>query len=196
MKEVEILVDFDNTLEEALNILSKFSFEDEKEIIDIYYENPLSDNFKPEEDLRINEILRLRRKGDKALVTYKKNYFEGKKWVYSDEDETEVKDYDTMKNIIEKVGFVEQIKVHNVRRTYKYNDYEIVLDELKDVGIFLEVEKMINDDSDIISIKSEIMKFIMSLGFKNIKELNIGKNQIMLRKKLGFKDIIKYVDNN
>ena len=36
MKEVEILITFDNTKEEVLNILSSFEFIEEKEILDIY----------------------------------------------------------------------------------------------------------------------------------------------------------------
>ena len=41
------------------------------------------------------------------------------------------------------------------------------------------------DDVDVKKIKDEIRSFIKELNLKNVKELNIGKNQLMLAKKLG-----------
>ena len=41
--------------------------------------------------------------------------------------------------------------------------------------------------------KNEIREFIKSLNLKNVKELDLGKNQLMLRKKLNRDDIDIYV---
>lgn len=41
--------------------------------------------------------------------------------------------------------------------------------------------------------KSEIREFISTLGLKNVKELDYGKNQLMLREKLKRYDIDIYV---
>lgn len=77
MKEIEILVDFDNTKEEALEILSKFTFIEEKEVYDTYYEDPLRTNLKPESNLRINELFRVRRKGDVVTLPIKRTILKG-----------------------------------------------------------------------------------------------------------------------
>ena len=193
MKEIEVLVDFDDSKEKALEILSKFEFIEEVELYDTYYEDPLRDNLKPESNLRINELFRVRRIGDKCLITYKKNNFEGKRWVYSDEYETMADDYKTIEKIVSMLGLEEQIVVNNHRRYYKYNDYEITLDCVEDYGCFIEVEKMSDEDVDINKIKNEIREFINSLGLTNVRELNVGKNQLMLAKKLGRTDINLYV---
>ena len=193
MKEIEVLVDFDDSKENALDVLSKFEFIKEVDLYDTYYEDPLRDNLKPESNLRINELFRVRRIGDKCLITYKKNNFEGKRWVYSDEYETMADDYKTIERIVSMLGLEEQIVVNNQRRYYKYNDYEITLGCVEDYGCFIEVEKMSDEEVDVNKIKDEIRDFINTLGLTNVRELNVGKNQLMLAKKLGRTDINLYV---
>ena len=185
MKEIEVLVDFDNSEEEMLEKLSKFEFVKELDLYDTYYEDPLRDNLKPEDDLRINEIFRVRRIGNDCLITYKKNHFDGKRWLYSDEYETKAENYETIETIIKMLGLEEQIVVNNKRRYYKTDEYEITLDHVVGYGCFLEVEKMTDDDVDVKKIKDEIRSFIKELNLKNVKELNVGKNQLMLARKLG-----------
>lgn len=194
MKEIEILVIFDNSKKEILDILSKFEYIFEKKIYDTYYEDPLRDTLKPEENLRINEIFRVRRIEQECLITYKKNYFEGNHWVYSDEYETKAESFEMIEKIVGMLGLQEQIVVHNTRQYYKYGDYEIVFEDVENLGLFLEVEKMAASDfQEVKKVKDEIRQFISSLGLKNWKELDLGKNQLMLRKKLNRNDIDVYV---
>ena len=187
MKEIEVEVAFDNTKEEVMKILSKFEFIGEKDIYDTYYFDPKRTNLKPESDLRLSETFRLRKKDDKCFITYKKQHFEGKLWIYSDEYETEVKDYDTMRKIIAMLELEPLINVHNKRRIYKYEDFEIELEDVEGLGCFIEVEKLSNCKKDEILIKEEIRNFIRSLKLKNTRELNIGKNQYLLSIKMNRK---------
>ena len=185
MKEMEISVAFDNPKEEVLRILSKFNLVGEKELCDTYYVDPLRNNLKPESDLRLNETFRIRKNKDACFVTYKKQHFEGKLWTYSDEYETEIKDYKIMEHIISMLGLEPLIVVHNKRTIYKYKDYEIVFEEVENLGCLLEVEKLGTDENEAMGVKEELRDFIRSLNLKNVKELNIGKNQYLLSKKLG-----------
>ena len=186
MKEIEVEVTFDNSKEEVIKKLSKFDYIGEKEICDIYYYDPLRDNLKPESDLRLNETFRLRKTNNGFYITYKKQHFDGKLWVYSDEYETKVEKYDIVKSIISLLGLEPLIIVHNKRKIYKYEDYEIELEEVDGLGIFIEVERLSND-SDEMKVKEEIREFIRSLKLKNVKELNIGKNQYLLSIKMNKK---------
>ncbi len=181
MKEIEVEVAFKNTKEEAIEILSKFNYVGEKELKDIYYYDPLRKNLKPESDLRLNETFRVRSTKDKTFVTYKKQHFKGKLWIYSDEYETEVKDSKIIETIVSMLGLVPLITVHNRRRIYRTEDYEIELEDVEGLGLFLEVEKLkqVKDD-DEMSGKEEIRDFIRSLKLNNVRELNIGKNQYLL----------------
>ena len=186
MKEIEVEVTFDNSKEEVIKKLSKFDYIGEKEICDIYYYDPLRDNLKPESDLRLNETFRLRKTNNSFYITYKKQHFDGKLWVYSDEYATKVEKYDIVKSIITLLGLEPLIIVHNKRKIYKYEDYEIELEEVDGLGIFIEVERLSND-SDEMKVKEEIREFIRSLKLKNVKELNIGKNQYLLSIKMNKK---------
>ena len=186
MKEIEVEVTFDNTKEEVIKVLSKYEYVGEKEIIDVYYYDPLRSNLQPESDLRLNETFRIRKTKKGNYLTYKKQHFKGKLWVYSDEYETKVEDYNTIKKIIKILGLKELIKVHDRRNIYKYKDFEIELEDIEGLGIFIEVEKMSTLDNEI-EIKEEIRDFIRGLKLKNVKELNIGKNQYLISKKLNRK---------
>lgn len=195
MQEVEILIDFENTKEEVLKILSKFEFIKEKEIYDTYYEDELRPNLHPEPNLRTNELFRVRRLGNDCLITYKKNHFKGNRWTYSDEYETKAENYKTVEKIITMLGLKEQIVIHNKRKFYKYKDYEIVFEDVENLGLFIEVERVIKgNQEECMKVKEEIRNFINSLDLKNPRELDLGKNQLMLREKLKRYDIKIHCD--
>ena len=186
MKEIEVEVTFSNKKEEVIKKLSKFEYVGEKEIYDIYYYDPKRDNLKPEDDLRLNETFRIRKTNNTCYVTYKKQHFKGKLWIYSDEYETKIEDYDTIKKIISLLGLDPLITVHNKRKIYKYKEYEIELEDVEGLGIFIEVER-ISSDKNEMKIKEEIRNFIRSLKLKDVRELNIGKNQYLLSTKMNRK---------
>ena len=186
MKEIEVEVKFSNKKEEVIKKLSKFEYVGEKEIYDIYYYDPKRDNLKPEDDLRLNETFRIRKTNNTCYVTYKKQHFKGKLWIYSDEYETKIEDYDTIKKIISLLGLEPLITVHNKRKIYKYKEYEIELEDVEGLGIFIEVER-ISNDKDEMKVKEEIRDFIRNLKLKDVKELNIGKNQYLLSTKMNRK---------
>ena len=187
MKEIEVVVAFDNSKEEVINILSRFNFKGDKEICDTYYFDPLRTNLQPESDLRLNETFRVRKNDKGCFLTYKKQHFEGKLWVYSDEYETKIEDPNVLEKIIEMIGLEVLIRVHNKRKVYSYKDFEIELEDVENLGVFIEVEKLSNSSNDEMTIKKEIREFIKSLNLKNAKELNIGKNQYLLSQKLNKK---------
>ena len=184
MKEIEVEVAVDNSKEEIIKILSRFDYKGEKEICDTYYYDPLRKNLQPENDLRLNETFRIRKNKGKCFLTYKKQHFDGKLWIYSDEYETEVVDDSVIEKIIELLGFQVLIQVHNRRMVYRYNEFEIELEDVENLGIFIEVEKLSNTSEDEMTIKKEIREFIKSLNLKNVRELNIGKNQYLLSQKM------------
>lgn len=193
MKEIEVLIDFSDNLDKVLKILSNYQYVGCKELVDIYYVDKLRNNLKPEDDLRIKELFRIRKSGNGCYLTYKKNHFDGKRWLYSDEYETFCENFDVACKIVSMLGLEELIVVKNKRRTYKSGEYEIVLDDIKDYGLFIEVEKLTSSDVDVKKVKEEIRKFIKTLNLSDVHEFNVGKNQIMLAKKLGRKNFNLYV---
>lgn len=100
-----------------------------------------------------------------------------------------------IEKIVEMLGLEVQVVINNKRKVYKHDEYEILFEEVENLGLFIEVEIMVSDDIvDVMEIKEKIRQFISSLGLTNVRELDLGKNQLMLRKKLNRDDIDIYID--
>ena len=81
------------------------------------------------------------------------------------------------------LGLKELVKIDNTKYTYLTNGYEIVLEDVKNLGLFLEVEKLAQvSDDEIVNTKQEMRDFIKKLGIEIGDELNMGKPELMLRK--------------
>ena len=183
MKEVEILVEVYDNKEKVFDVLKQFKFKGENETLDIYYFDPLRGNFKVIDNKFPIECFRLRSKSQKYYMTYKKDNFENGAWIYSDEEEIEISNFEIGKTIIGNLGLKELIRIDNNKHTFETEKYEIVFEEVKDLGCFLEVEAFnVNDDENIMKVKQEIQNFIDKLGFKVSDELNTGKPELMLNK--------------
>ena len=182
MKEIEVLVE---VYDDILNIKRKFeksNYEGLKETIDEYYYDPKRDTLKPDKENQLSHCLRLRSKNDNYFITYKDDVFEDGKWLYSNEYETKVESIDIIKEIFEKLGLVKFIKIENKKETYTYDNYEIVIEDVKDLGIFMEVEYCTNEDVDVKFIKKEIQNFIDGLGLNVSEELNMGKPEMYMKR--------------
>lgn len=80
------------------------------------------------------------------------------------------------------LGLKKLLVIHNTKRIYKYQEYEIIFETVKDLGYFLEVEYCTNEDIDIKKKKKEIRTFIDELELNVSDELTMGKPEMMLRK--------------
>ncbi len=185
MKEIETLVQVFDTKEKVLQTLKSFEFKGIRKIVDVYFLNPLTKDLQVVDNKCPRKWFRVRKKDDKCYFCFKEDTFDKKdKWIYSDEYETEVKDFETLVKIIEKLGFKELVTINNLKHTYETEDYEIVFEEVKDLGFFLEVEKLcVNEKDDVVKIKKDIQKFIDDLGIKVSPELNVGKAEMLIEKK-------------
>ena len=134
---------------------------------------------------KLTNSFRLRQKDGKNTLAYKVDHFDGEYWSHSDEYETEVKDFDIMIEIIEKLGLKELIRIDNKKHTFTSNEYEIVLEEVKDLGLFMEVEKLTQvSDDKVAETNEEIRIFLKTLDIEFGEEQNAGKPELMLRKLL------------
>jgi predicted adenylyl cyclase CyaB len=182
MKEIEILVEVYDDYDKAKEILSKYEYVGLKHTIDEYYYDPKRNDLKPDKDNQLNNCLRIRKKNDEYYVTYKNDIFENGKWLYSNEYETKVESGLMIKEIFTKLGLKKFIEIDNQKEIYKSEKYEIALERVKDLGIFLEVEYCTNEDVNVLNIKNDIQKFIDDLSIEVSKELNVGKPELYLHK--------------
>ena len=77
------------------------------------------------------------------------------------------------------MGLKELVRIDNNKHIFETEEFEIVLEEVKNLGLFLEVENK-NLKGTIKEIKNSILKFIKNLNFK-FEEMNQGKPELMLQ---------------
>ena len=93
-------------------------------------------------------VLRLRRLGTKAILTYKERFPSNKSIKRQREDETTVGDPDAMEDILDSLGLAPRLVYEKRRATWKLGEAEIVLDELP-FGLFMEIEGAENEIKQI-----------------------------------------------
>ena len=86
-----------------------------------------------------NCVLRLRRVGGRALLTYKERLPTASPIKHQQEDETEVADAEALAVILQALGFEPAIVYEKRRGTWRVGDAEVVVDELS-FGLFMEIE--------------------------------------------------------
>jgi len=180
MKEVEILFSVENTKKECIAALRKFWLQGKTDICDTYYRHPKLKQFNPRNG-RLLEVFRIREKGQDIILTHKKDHYDGKIWTYSDEEELHSHDRKQAQKLVTALGFEKLIVIDNSRTVYLTPIYEIVLEEVKGLGLFLEIERLcVKDSENVNQIKQEIRKFSRQLELQ-LKESNEGKPSLMLK---------------
>lgn len=183
MREIEILAPLQTDLQAAEKILSRFEYKGNRRTKDTYFYDPVRPNLKQNANGKLMECCRLREKDAHFYATYKVDHYRQDVWVYSDEYETEIKDITAMENIFRCLGLEKLVVVNNVKHTYETPEYEIVVEEVENLGNFIEVEAK-NDDETIPAdtIKNRIFEFLQNLGLKIGAESNAGKPEMLLNK--------------
>ncbi|PYS48611.1 MAG: class IV adenylate cyclase [Acidobacteria bacterium] len=85
------------------------------------------------------QVLRLRRVGRRAILTYKERYESSSAIKRQREDETEVKDAEAISAILDALGFKPALVYEKRRATWRLANAEVVVDELP-FGFFAEIE--------------------------------------------------------
>ena len=112
-----------------------------------------------------NEFFRVRKENNKYIINYKKKHDN-----YVDEYESEISDFSSFSKILNIYGFEETCCIEKTREKYLYrNKYEISFDNVKKLGLFIEIEIIKYDKS-----KDEEYQDLIKLLY----DLSINLNQI------------------
>ncbi|HEY1097020.1 MAG TPA: class IV adenylate cyclase [Alphaproteobacteria bacterium] len=186
MQEIEILVELHDPVGVALEKLDGFLFKGIKETHDVYYTDPLRDYLQWDGKF-FKDSLRIREQGGKSSLNYKINHHKDGKWFYADEFETEIGDAEQVRQIITRMGLQELVAVHTKRYVFIAPLYEITIDDVQDLGVYMEVEYKGDPDpaQSVDDIKAAIMTFMQSLGLNIGPESKHGKPEMMLLRTAG-----------
>ncbi len=182
--EIEIKIPLDESaflkvqkqLDDSAELLKR-----EQEIDD--YFTPVHRNFL--EPQFPYEWLRLRRKGNVVVITYKHFYPENvEKTTHCDEFETNIENADCVLKIFSALDFKKLVTVDKARTTYRYKDeFEIALDIVQDLGHFIEIET-IKDFGSISAARERLFELAKQLGI-DTSNYNLRGYPFMLLKKKG-----------
>jgi len=124
--------------------------------------------------------LRIRTENDsKVIFTLKQQYKGG---LDSIEHETEVSDADELASIISKLGFSLYSDLTKTRQKAHYNDIEICVDDVEELGIFIEAERLAEEKADGQSIIEGLWSELEKFGVSRSDEVLDGYDVLLNRK--------------
>lgn len=125
-------------------------------------------------------VLRLRRVGKKAVLTYKERFPTSSSIKHQREDETGVDDPAAMDAILDALGFTPALVYEKRRVTWRLGESEIVIDELP-FGLFMEIE---GQEIDIKAIERK-------LGIKGLRVERATYPQLTLKNGTKFGNVVE-----
>lgn len=139
--------------------------------IDSYYNHPSRDFAKTDEAIRI------RNTATESFLTYKGPKLDTLTKT-REEVELSIDNPETGRTILERLGFRFITQVKKQRAVYTYEHFRICLDEVEDLGHFVEVEIQ---EEDVEKGKSKILDFLRELDMEELEtrsylELLLEKN--------------------
>jgi len=117
-----------------------------------------------------NTVLRLRRIGDRGILTYKQRLPSTSGMKHQLEEETAVEDPDAMEAILDGLGLRVAAVYEKRRETWVRGKTEIVIDELP-FGLFMEIEGSVNDINEVES----------KLGIKGLRNETLTYPRLTLK---------------
>ncbi len=65
---------------------------------------------------------------------------------------------------LEKLGFDEAFTVSKIREVYEYQGFEICLDQVEQLGNFIEIEKMVNTEDEIQEVRKACIDLLNKIS--------------------------------
>jgi len=129
-----------------------------------------------ETDAAISPILRVREENGKCTLTLKRDATDQ---LDSIEYETEIGDRREVAGILDELGYHEVVKVVKVRRKGVLDTFRICVDEVEQLGIFIELEARLGDDADVNRVRSDCWTILSRCGFVEGDRVTTGYDRLV-----------------
>lgn len=123
-------------------------------------------------------VLRIRDENDQFLFTLKQRSKERE--LTKIEKETIIDDANSLKEILEIIGFYKVLNINKSRRTAHHNEFTICIDEVENLGHFIEIEQMTSGNED--QTVKNLLEFLITLGVKESDIIEKGYDTLLLNK--------------
>ena len=178
-EEVEIKVSLKNPEEVEKKLTEIATFVKLKKQKDEYFV-PAHNNFFAK--TYVTEYLRIRSEEGKSCLEYhfchRNNDGSSLK---TDEHELEVNDPQMASVILKKLGMVNKVTIIKERKQFDYNDFEIVIDLVEGLGLYIEVEakKLLGSHKET---KDQCYQVLRELGAEWEETPELGYPEMLLKK--------------
>ncbi|HSX30311.1 MAG TPA: class IV adenylate cyclase [Candidatus Saccharimonadales bacterium] len=185
-KNIEIELKFRllnvDEVQKFLTAHAKFDYEAFQH--DVYYNAPHRDFLANKAN--ISEWLRIRVQADKAQINYKDwQPRENPIKTHCKEYETDVASYEQLERILDALDFKKLIEVKKHRRAWSYQDVEVSIDSVEELGDCLEVEYKGSKLADVNEARDYLHQIVKKLGAKTKGlDLNGYPYGLLAKKKL------------
>jgi len=197
MKEIEVKAKIDNfeLILEKLNNLGCTLSEPltQKDMIFLPSDIPFSEIRNRAIKQGVN-VIRIRNQNGKLILTLKQPQANELDCI---EKETVIEDANQMQDMLRLLNYVEVVKINKVRRKCKYQNYEICLDEVENLGNFIKIEKI--SDEDALKVQEELFQILMQLGVPKENRVLNGydtlifnqRKKVVIGSSMKFRSIVK-----
>jgi len=163
--EVELKFQLLNKSEVAAFLTDRADFRYTSFQHDIYYNAPDRDFLADQGN--ISEWLRIRVEKDKAQINYKDWHpRDNPIKTHCTEYETEVGSFEQLSLILDALGFKKLIEVKKTRKAWLYKDAEVSIDEVDELGWYLEAEYKGDELQDVAEIRAHLQSIVDDIGAK------------------------------
>jgi len=177
--EVEIQVIIKNPEKAETRLNEVWKFVKSRKQVDKYFVLPHRDFFAKDPPI---EYLRVRHEEGKNHLNYSFLHFRDDGWLRStDEYETLVDEPEVVEEIFEKIGLVLKVTVKKTRKYFDCGDFEVTLDQIENLGDFMEVEAK-KDFGGIDKTRKACEDFLNSLNVEYEIQKEMGYPRMLYRK--------------
>ncbi|MDY1591004.1 MAG: class IV adenylate cyclase [Methanofastidiosum sp.] len=150
-------------------ILREAKFIEEKVEEDIYFSSPIRD-FR-----ETDEALRIRYSGENSILTYKGPKLDK---ISKSREEFEAFVSGEIEEILQKLGYKKILNVRKKRKVYLYKDYTVSIDDVEDLGGYIEIELKSENLQDIKRIENLFEVLFLESERRSYLELLLLKKKI------------------
>ena len=144
---------------------------------DTYFQHPIR-NFA-----QTDEALRIRISDTKSYLTYKGAKIDSSTKT-REELELVIPEPDKLNAILKKLGFSPVMNVRKSRRIYNLDDIKISIDQVEELGTFIELELEISDKEKIHLAKERLFNLLMQLNISRKRLERSSYLELIIFKKL------------
>jgi len=126
-------------------------------------------------------VFRIRIESGKAILTMK--YNASTRTRDNIENETVIADTATVTKMLLRLGYKPAVMVNKTRRIGHYQNLEVCLDKVEDLGTFVEIEELVDKTANVDVVQAKLWILAKKLGLKDSDRVYQGYDTLMLNQK-------------